>query len=833
VEGGWKSAAGLVGCARMRRPLVIPTLLCVSGILLGDFFPVPLRWLFASAVLLLIALLLSARWRTGGLWLLVLLAGWTNQVLNTAVLSPHDLRRQGCEPALVTLRGRLAETPYHRVFERREVETWRTIALVDVDSIRQRNGDTKPAFGRVAVSTPGILPDDYFGGREVEIGGVLGPPRPPMVPGGFDYQTYLRRQGIHFQLRTESTNDWRLTESGSTQPRPPVADRFRAWAQRTLAGGLPVEDEPLRLLWTMTLGWKTGMTAEVSLPFMRSGTMHIFAISGLHIALIAGILVALLRVLQVPRGACGLAVIPLIWLYTGVTGWQASAIRSTVMMTVIIAGWSLKRPSDLLNSLAAAAFVILVWDPQQMFQASFQLSFFCVLSLALFSPIFQRIAVRWIEPDPLVPDELRPRWQRWLARPLYWLTAGLATSFAAWIGSMPLIAYYFNLFTPVSLLANLVIVPLSSLALMSNLASLVVGAWWPGCAELFNHAAWLFMWLMVRLSEFAANLPGGCFHVRPPSALTFVLYYSVVISATAGWLTRPRLRAWVAGGLAVLSVAWVVQWQRDRAAATITVLPLSGGSAVFCRDPGQSGDSLVDAGSESAAEFALKPFLRWQGVDRLDHFFVTHGDVRQIGGAQSVVDGFSPREILTSPVRFRSPNYRQLLENERLKQRQRIIQAGDTIGPWTVLHPAASDRFPQADDAALVLLGEWRGVRLLLLSDLGRPGQEVLLKRHPDLRADLVVTGLPATGEPLAAGLLHAIHPSAIIVADADYPANRRAPAALRARLERLGIPVFYTRESGAVSATLRAGKWKLDRMVAPPGRPPAEPAPASDAATE
>src|SRR6185295_7198734 len=97
------------------------------------------------------------------------------------------------------------------------------------------------------------------------------------------------------------------------------------------------QDESLRLLWAMTLGWKTGLTQEVAEPFMQSGTLHIFAISGLHIALIAGILVSLLRVLQVPRGACGLVVIPLIWFYTAATGWQASAIRSTLMMSIIIA----------------------------------------------------------------------------------------------------------------------------------------------------------------------------------------------------------------------------------------------------------------------------------------------------------------------------------------------------------------------------------------------------------------------------------------------------------------------------------------------------------------
>jgi competence protein ComEC len=111
-------------------------------------------------------------------------------------------------------------------------------------------------------------------------------------------------------------------------------------------------------MWAMTLGWKTALTNEVNEPFMRSGTMHIFAISGLHIALIAGILVSLLRVLQVSRTWCGVVVIPLIWFYTAATGWQPSAIRSTVMMSIIIGGWALRRPSDSCsNSLAAAAFI--------------------------------------------------------------------------------------------------------------------------------------------------------------------------------------------------------------------------------------------------------------------------------------------------------------------------------------------------------------------------------------------------------------------------------------------------------------------------------------------
>src|SRR5260370_36787618 len=128
-------------------------------------------------------------------------------------------------------------------------------------------------------------------------------------------------------------------------------------------------------------------------------------------------------------------------------------------MTVIIGGWSLKRPSNLLNSLATAAFIILVWDPQQLFQASFQLSFFVVLSLALFTPALERVRRRLFQRDPLVPADLRPRRQRSVDPALRHVTAILVTSLSARLGCLPLAAFYFHFFTPVSLLAHLIVLP--------------------------------------------------------------------------------------------------------------------------------------------------------------------------------------------------------------------------------------------------------------------------------------------------------------------------------------------------------------------------------------
>ncbi|HUR47001.1 MAG TPA: ComEC/Rec2 family competence protein, partial [Candidatus Saccharimonadales bacterium] len=483
----------------MKYPLLIAATVYALGLIVGDSVAAPVFPSLALAVVLCLLGLCLKNSRVVFVPLVLFAAGFCNQRLHVEVLSPHDLRRlAGTAPLEVRLSGTLTETPYQKTYERRHETAIRTLALLRVETMETRGGSRRPALGVVAVSTPGVLDGTFFAGQRLSVSGVLEQPPGPLAEGLFDYRTYLERQGIYYQLHVKSTNEWVLHSRQATLP---VSDRFLNWAQRTLSRGMPTEDEPLRLLWAMTLGWKTALSGEISEPFMRSGTMHIFAISGLHIALIAGLLVALFRVFHVPRGVCGLFVIPLIWMYTGFTGWQASAIRSTVMMTIIIAGWALHRPSNLLNSLGAAALIILIWDPQQLFQASFQLSFFVVLSLGLFTPVLDLYRQKALAPDSFLPAELRPNWRKRLDLPLHWVTTSFVTSLAAWLGSIPLVAYYFHLFTPVSLIANLLVVPLSSAALASNMASLICGDWLPFCGELFNHAAWGFMFWMIRLSE--------------------------------------------------------------------------------------------------------------------------------------------------------------------------------------------------------------------------------------------------------------------------------------------------------------------------------------------
>jgi len=805
----------------MKRPLGIVAVLYAGGLVLGNYFELPLSCLFAVSFAFLFGALLLPRFRSYLLWPLVIFTAWTNLALHTAIISPTDLRVVlPDQPELATVRGILTETPSEHRYASDKGETFNTTARLNVTAIQHSGASSstplvpnwQPASGQIVVSTPVQLPADYFQGQEVEIYGVIAPPPLPIAEGLFDYRAYLRRQEIYFELKARSAADWQ-----SVGPRiaPPLRDRFTKWAEAALALGRPAVDESLRLEYALTLGDKTFLTDEVTEPFVRASTYHIFAVDGLRMAILFGMFFPVLRMARVPRAACGLVLIPLLWSYVALTGWSASAIRAAVMLTIVLVGWLLKRPGNVLNSLFAAALIILIWQPQQFFQAGFQLSFFVVLCILVVMPVFDNFAQWLLRPDPLLPEELRPRWRRILHTPLRLLLDLFFSSLAAWIGSIPLAAYYFHILTPLSGPANVIAVPLCGLVLASNLISLLLAGWFPPGAILFNYLGWHFMEWIRATSLWFAGWPHAYAYVAAPNLFTIGVYYFILLAVATGWLFQAKWRAWKFSLIIFLLAAWAGQWLQNRSALQLTVLPLHGGSAIYCDAPGDKNDLLVDCGNDDSVEFVMKPYLRAQGVNSLPFLALTHGDAQQIGGFKYLQALVPVAKVVTSSARFRSPAYReiiQLLDTE--PTRRRVVNSGDTFCNWTALHPALTNIFSRAEDNTLVARGEFRGTRILLLSNLGRLGQEALLERQSDLRADIIVAGLPQQNEPLNDTLLAAVNPQVIIIADAKSSVTRRANRALRNRLEKRGIPVLYTSDLGAVKISLRQNHWQAETVA-------------------
>ena len=700
---------------------------------------------------------------------------------------PNDLRIiLGNDPELVTVRGILTAEPEHRVLDQDQKTRHRTTARVRVEEL-EREKKWEPASGQISVSTTGFVSEEFVAGSRVEISGVLARPQGPLAPGLFDYERHLKWQRTFFLLRAESTNDWIMAQQAEGLSAAAFYRRFNQWARATLQRGLP-DDENTRLLWAMTLGWRPGLTNEVSELFQKSGTLHIFAISGLHIAMMAWMLVKGFGRVGLSRNWAGLLALPIIWFYTGATGWQASAVRSTIMSSVVIVGWVLKRPNNLLNSLAASAIIILsFWQPEQLFQPGFQLSFLLLLTIAVWpalasSPwpdptlqLGQREAEAFSrEPDenawakflarfyqfatgrdPLLPAEFRPWWRRKLDRPLAWLFGGVNLSVASLVCSLPVIAGFFNLISLSSVLANLVIVPMSGIALGASMASLVMG-WLPLLPEFANSISWTVMKWMVAFCRALENYEWTFAYVKSPGEFNTVLYYLSIGCLLAGHLKRLKVAIPL---FAAVAAAVAHGLHREATTTEVTVLPGSG--VIYIDQPWSANDVIVDCGREREAMSIVKSFLRSRGVDRLSAIVLTHGDVEHVDGYIRLAEEFHVKQTIISPAKSRSPRYRDVLRVLEGDEKVRKVSAGDQVSEWSVLHPPRGVDFAKADDEAVVLLGKVGTQRVLLMSDLGRLGQDRLAESAP--QADVVICGR-SVPEVLRPSLFEKVKPKTIVL---------------------------------------------------------------------
>lgn len=812
-----------------RHPLVRPAVAMICGVTLASWWPLDGSPASAPAAICVLFLVMARRYS----WAFFFLLGSALLTFRMLPNDDRDLRNIfGADVELVTVRGALNGDPEHRVLEQDRRTRYRTTARVSVSEV-EHHGVWEPAVGDVAVSTSGFISDDFVSGAKVEVSGAISVPQGPIAPGLFDFERYLKWQRIFFVLHAEHTNDWKLAQTGGGWSQDALYRNFNAWAMRTLQRGIPA-DENTRLLWAMTLGWKPGLNNEISEPFMRTGTLHVFAVSGLHIGFMAGILVAVFRLFRAPRTWAGLLAIPVIWFYTGATGWQASAIRSTIMSTVVILGWILRRPNNLLNSLAASALIILCWQAEQLFQPGFQLSFLLLLTMAVWpamwpnqpwpdptfhlgqradaeNPFARKATLTWWSVflarlyekatgrDSMLPSELRPRWRQKLDVVFTWLFGGLNMSLAAFICALPVIAIYFNMISFSSFAANLVIVPLSGVALGAAMGSLATG-WLPVVPECANWIAWGAMKLMVAICRFFESYHWTYTYVEAPSWAAVILYYIALTCLLKGWLKNWRVAVPLGAAVAAAIAVWI--W-REATTTTVTVLP--GPGVIFVDAPWSARDFLIDCGRNREAMTVIKPFLHARGVDSLAGIVLTHGDIDHIEGYARIANEFSARKTFTSGANSRSPKYREILrELQDQPERWKKVGAGDDVFDWSVLHPPAGADFSRADDEAIV----FRDSRILLLSDLGRIGQQSLAGTDADLRAAIVVCGVPNDRSSLRADLIEKINPRVVVIA-AEEAKALKAARELRAR----GLRVITTAEQKAITIRMRNSRAVLEGM--------------------
>ena len=613
-------------------------------------------------------------------------------------------------------------------------------------------------------------------GDEVKLFGTAQKIERPRNPGEFDLRAYLAREDVHRALIVRYPENGAVLRQNGGNPLLRAAQQSRAWMQTTISRGLENSPDVTSAINGMVLGLRHQTADDIEEPFQQTGTLHLFAVAGLHVGIVARLLWIMATVARLPRSWATLILIPALLFYAAVTGLHTSSVRAAVMSAVLLGGFIAERKAFAFNGLAAAATLILAWNTQELFGVGFQLSFSVVAAILLLHEPTFRFLQRLLATDPFLPRALFTKGRRALDKGLTWLARAASVSFAAWVGSLPLMFWYYHLVTLISLLANLVVVPIAFFVLAGAMLSLVTSPFSQSLSIIFNNANWALTKLILGAVNLFAQMPAGHFY----------------------------------------SEHW---HQPSGAILEINALDLRSGAALHLRDA--HSDWLIDAGPARDCDRVLLPYLRTRGVNRLDGFVVTHVDPAHLGGAGSIVGDFRPRQLIDTAAADRSSLHRKFLEFLATKRRiPRFCQAGDEVKfspdvTAKILFPPANFRATRADDQAFVIQLMVSGrARVLLMSDSGETTEQFLLQNYPDLRCEILIKGQHHSGVSGTAAFLERVRPSAIVATSRDFPESERLKPEWMEDIRARGIKLFRQDETGAVQIRLYREGWEVTAYV-------------------
>lgn len=763
-------------------------------------------------------------------------AGWHHYRWDD--LDPLDLARSvSSEPSPAWLRGVIAESLGVREsngFGRGE-RVLRSRFVLEVTAVNDR-GRWRPARGRAMMSVAGDA-SAIHAGHPVEAAGGLRLVPGPLNPGEFDYQAYLRGQGVRLLLGVDEPDGVKPDPSSRPSRSAGILGRLRSFSRARLVERIDPSVEPL--VAGLLLGQRDGIDPEVSDAFARTGTTHLLAISGLHLQVLALGMVAAFRLIGVSRRPAFAMVAAGSVAYALLVGLAPSVVRSTVMTLTFCLAAIVHRVAWPANTLALAGLATLAVSPVNLFDVGSQLSFLAVAVLFWLVPVagdavkaiarFCRARVHGPE-SPLDALERRyhPAWRKDLRRVSSVLFQGLLTSTVVWLAALPLVALRFHLVSPIGVLLNLPLIPITSTALLLGGIGLAASSVW---GPLGDYPVWAAAWLL-RLTEaivrWGVARPWGHWYLAGPGWKWVAVFYGLLMIATALSFAMAAVKSPDRGGLVhgavwCLPLLWAASWPLEvrehwPRRLEAQVLAVGHGLAVLITTP-DGGCLLYDCGrlgDPTVGRRVIAPAIWARGFTRIDHVFLSHADADHYDGLPDLLDRFSIGDVFIPDGFDRSPDpaVHDLLGRIRKSGvRARMLAAGlewrlEDVS-LRVVHPPEG-WMPEASDneRSLVLEIGYKGRRLLLMGDLERLGLEHLLEfEPPEAPFDVVVS--PHHGARLAnpPALFAWARPRIVVVSQRAPIAPAAADAASRiadsdtrvARTWRDGAITLSFEESGVV----------------------------------
>ncbi|MBX7168311.1 MAG: ComEC/Rec2 family competence protein [Pirellulales bacterium] len=703
----------------------------------------------------------------------------------------------------------------------------RTRVAVRVVSLRDGRL-VRPASGRALLeigdAVREILPGDRW-----RAWARLSRPGPPANPGEFDFSAYARadRQLARLSVATRASLV-RVAPGSHWRPARWIA-AARRQGDGFLHTALPAHRATLAS--ALLLGLREQVGDERSEAFMRTGTIHVLSISGMHVGILAGSLFALLRLGWLPQRTAVVLIAAITCLYAWLADAQPPVVRAAILVVIVCLAAGLGRQALSFNSLAAAALVVLVLNPADLFRLGPQLSFVCVASLVWFSPMTRMPPPR----DPLdrLIWETRP-WSVRLPRGVVcWAWRLTLLSFCVWLVTLPLVAARFHLVSPLAPLLNTLLWLPVTILLLSGLSMLAAAIVLPVLAVPFTALCAGSIAVLDRLVTVVAAWPLDHYWVSGPREE----WLPVLYGALTCWALLPRWRparwmrwTFVAGWLLV---AWVLPvplpagigtgnaWQRPAPpqALRCTFLSVGHGCAVVLEMP--HGEAWVydigQLGSPRRATDAVSQYLWTTRRRKVDALCLSHADVDHFNGAPELLERFEVRRVFITPSMFDDFGpalvpLDQALRAQRL--RPEPVTAGCVLlaAPELrveIISPPDQELRGRDNAESLVLLVEYLGHRILLTGDLEGEGVERLLAQEP-LDCDVILAPHHGSNRSNPPGLARWSTPDWVVISSGPAPLDPELLDAYRSE----GARVVTTATSGAIQfvvdrAGVRAETWR------------------------
>jgi competence protein ComEC len=810
----------------VREPLLAPLAAVICGILLGRAVPFEARelWILTGAFALLGVV---AVWKKTGNRIAgapVLLA-----FLSTgALVAAPELDTPDNAP--VILSGCVVE-PAVLARDREQF----TLELAPHARARVnwylREGETAPAF-------------QY--GQIVEIPAKTRRPHNYQNPGAFDYVHFLARQSIYWSASTPAgaqaiilpgrcgSRFWQAIYSIRTAALARIEELYRPSAYN------------IAMMQAVLIGESSGLERVWTEDFRSTGTFHALVISGSHVAVLAAFFLFLLRLCLVPRDWATLAAVLAAWLYAFVTGWQAPVVRSAAGMTLFAIGRYFYRQGRMLNILAAIALVFIVADPEQLFDASFQLSFLAVALLAAFAvPLIERTsgplqyglsnlseASRDLHMPPRVAQfriEMRlaaqtlqlliPHLTTKISRHMVAVPARITlyfyelilTSAVIQIGLALPMAMYFHRVSFSGLSANAFVVPLLTavvpvgfLAVFTNSTLLAQFAGW--MLDLSRMAvAWHARW------EPDWRIPD------PPMWLGIAFTLALVLAAIrfpSKWVRFAM--ACVALVFLGILIAHPFRPTVEPGVLEITVIDVGQGDSLLVAFP-DGKLMLVDGGGIASfgrttktrldiGEDVVAPYLWTRSIKHLDIVALTHAHEDHIGGLAAIVQDFHVKELWTGAT----PSYPSwdrlkqvaLARGVKIKPMQRgtpFAFGGASMQVLAPLPDYVPGEAPKNNDSLVLRLAYGRH-SVLLTGDMEKQIEQQLLAEGAILRTDVLKVGHHGSKSSSTPAFLDALHPAFALISDGFENSYGHPHAQTIANLADRHIATYRTDRQGLLT---------------------------------